>query len=72
MIKTPAPRENMRRDDVVQWLTENGYSAYEIRRMMEQGIIKAHVIRPSAARAWYSATEIKAALDGNRFQENTT
>jgi hypothetical protein len=62
MITIPAPRENMRYSDVVNWLKENGYSGFEIRRMMEEGLLEAHYIKPFGKNAWYSATQIKQAL----------
>lgn len=71
-ITTPAPRRNMRYNEVMQWLMENGYTHYEVRRMMEQGVIEAHFLRPTARRAWFNAAQIKEAIDGNRVKENNS
>ena len=71
MILTPPPQENLRYHQMFAWLLHNGLSGFEIRRLVKKGAFKANYI-PFSKRAWYSATQIKKALDGNRTEENTT
>jgi hypothetical protein len=70
MITTPAPHANMRWGDVVTWLKDNGYSGFEIRRMLEKGVIEPHYIKPFGKNAWYSAQQITQVLNGTEKKEN--
>ena len=70
MILSPAPQENLRYHQVQAWLLFNGFTGCEIRRLVAKGVFKQHFV-PFGKRAWYSATQIRTALDGNR-EENTT
>ena len=66
MITTPPPRVNMRYNDMVGWLTANGYSIAQVRRLVEKKLIKANHLRGGAKRAWYSAQQIKEALEEDK------
>ena len=71
MITVSAPRENMRYGDVVEWLKANGFSAWQVRQMIESGVIEAHYVPKVGKHAYYSATQIKETLNGNRQEEPT-
>ena len=64
MIAIPPPRENLRYDEVVQWLRQNGYSKHEVRRCVAKGIFERHYASQCSRFAYYSATQIAAALNG--------
>ena len=68
-IETPAPRRNMRYNDVVLWLKENGFSRFEIRRLVRKGVIEGNYIKPYGNRKWYNAQQITEALDGEQNKE---
>lgn len=74
MITIPPPKkgDNLRYVDVVEWLTANGYSVKEVRRMVEKKVIEPHYTPVVGRRAWYSVEQIKQALDGSRSKEQPT
>lgn len=48
----------MRRGELVDWLERLGYSEYEVRRLIEENVIKKFRTRPTG-RAYYDREQIR-------------